>query len=886
MCLAKLLVLLGLFSDAADLVHPTGQQQQRQQNEVLEIHPGPPLVTAETAAAWLTMLRYNGPVKASQVQPAQAMRVPVPPAPSPSGNSSVTGVVVVMNGRDRAMLASTYGLLRVLREALGSDTPVQIFYLGWDEALLPSARRLLEAVPHVQILDLHAAAAAYHRRWHSGGEDDDLLAGAPETTNQLKGHIYSPKQAGWHFKALAALVSSFERVVLLDADALPFARPEDWFALLRSENKSLGLFRDHVPCLQTVSLWLLRHSGLSGAQFCDAAQGQEIDSSAVIVDKTDPRAWRTLHVIEAINRRWPAVISEEASSHLYGDKDTWLIGALLARAQDHFMVVRHPPGYLLSCTFVDTHVGAGELREGRCSVLSWHLHLGEGAQPLYANSRQIFQFYDKLTQDTRDQVVWLRGGGGAVAAAAVMAVQNPTKPLSLTDLLPVPDSGTAQAESSQMTARGAGQVEHSGIVQVVVRQAAGAMAEIVTETGTDADNMTGPAWLQIGRRHASAGHASEAIFAFESAANVSDSSPRIRGELQRRIAHVLLTELHGQKYEHGHYRPASLSAALRAIGLSLQLTPTDPNTWLVAGALGGFLEKAGKGSTAAGLDAMKCYRMATVVDPLHHASWQALATRQLEGRASSLRLKEALHSVEHALSSSPGNAMSWVLRGNILDKLGRATEALTSYCVANNAVPWTNTWRLLKGTDSRGTSVEAQALCSPQYGADLKLGRLQYSGGYSTRARGAIRRRRYADDLESVMDVVSGEIPEAPEGLSKAEQARVFSRRGRFVEAAYRFSDALALSPSAGRAASGVYAPPEAHKLLWSLRAQQCEAIVAAGRRRGDGLDAERGARLQAELPGYCNTDGSVHRGWDGSAQPAKFSQHMHQDAMQRHQEL
>eukprot|EP01047_Picozoa_sp_COSAG01_P143892 COSAG01_NODE_75604_length_194_cov_79.389474_1_plen_50_part_01 len=38
-----------------------------------------------------------------------------------------------------------------------------------------------------------------------------------------------------------------------------------------------------------------------------------------------------------------------------------------------FLLQSHPPGYLLSCTFVDTHVGAGE---GRCSVLSWHLHLG------------------------------------------------------------------------------------------------------------------------------------------------------------------------------------------------------------------------------------------------------------------------------------------------------------------------------------------------------------------------------------------------------------------------------------------------------------------------------------------------------------------------------
>ena len=146
---------------------------------------------------------------------------------------------------------------------------------------------------------------------------------------------------------------------------------------------------------------LLRRVGISPERFCAATANQEIDSSAVVLDKADPLAWRgssarssarlllqyfpyfrhfhcggggacsALHLVEAMNRRWPAAVFEvhnalpcpsaplaytrtgtapalecdfslhhtvqplhrlalQNDNYLSGDKDSWLIAALLA----------------------------------------------------------------------------------------------------------------------------------------------------------------------------------------------------------------------------------------------------------------------------------------------------------------------------------------------------------------------------------------------------------------------------------------------------------------------------------------------------------------------------------------------------------------------------
>eukprot|EP01047_Picozoa_sp_COSAG01_P066411 COSAG01_NODE_9162_length_2532_cov_2.386354_3_plen_395_part_00 len=341
-----MLALMGMVS----LLGATTSPRPPAAAEILRL-PNPAAVSAASAREWLLALRREGPARATAppLQPPSTLSLHVPPLPregaQPLGRSG-DGVVVAVSGRDPAMLAAAYALLCVLRDDLHSRTAVEFFHLGEDEAFSPAARQLFEAKGDVAIRDLRAVAEERRRSWQQAGQGTvlDNDHDAPHATAAAAlgvdgggggdGSGGLPTQRGWHIKPLAVLCASFERVLLLDADAVPFQAPEAFFGLLGHSGRGGGLtlFRDHVPCLTSVNLWLLRQLGLTepqSASFCVLSGGQEIDSSAVVVDTRVPAAWRALHVIEHLNRRWPRAIFEN-DHYLAGDKDTWLIGALLS----------------------------------------------------------------------------------------------------------------------------------------------------------------------------------------------------------------------------------------------------------------------------------------------------------------------------------------------------------------------------------------------------------------------------------------------------------------------------------------------------------------------------------------------------------------------------
>ena len=70
----------------------------------------------------------------------------------------------------------------------------------------------------------------------------------------------------------------------------------------------LYLFRDYVRCLEYISPWLLSRLGVPPPSYCNLTQGQEVDSSAVVLDKRVPMAWRALQLTAALNAPgvWPA----------------------------------------------------------------------------------------------------------------------------------------------------------------------------------------------------------------------------------------------------------------------------------------------------------------------------------------------------------------------------------------------------------------------------------------------------------------------------------------------------------------------------------------------------------------------------------------------------
>ena len=230
------------------------------------------------------------------------------------------------------------------------------------------------------------------------------------------------KKRGWHVKPLAALASSFEQVLVLDADALPLQPPERFFdhpVLQPPAGGSTGggmlLFRDHVHCLTSVSAWLLTELKLTPEAFCEATGGQEIDSSAVVVDKSNPAVWKALHLAEALNRRWHKA-TFEYDQLLSGDKDTWLIAAMLSHPREQEIyrspVSAHPPGFLVMAAADDAACPVGgppgacagvpgevmQLREeSQVVTLSWHCHFDhENAAPLYINSRQLHREHRRL----------------------------------------------------------------------------------------------------------------------------------------------------------------------------------------------------------------------------------------------------------------------------------------------------------------------------------------------------------------------------------------------------------------------------------------------------------------------------------------------------------
>ncbi len=264
------------------------------------------------------------------------LEVPVPPVSVKNSRFRGRGIAVAVNGADPVMLASAFALVRVVRRTFNSSMPIELFYLGPEERFPSVATAQFVAEGAVKIIDLHEAAKRSYDQWcDHDGLRDWRLPGAParapvtaqyETDRAVPNRAKQPphgraglarKKRGWHVKPLTALVSSFEEVVLMDADALPLQHPDSFFRHPKlqpmrprhrgsSEQAAMRmiLFRDHVHCLTSVSAWLLTEIGLSPSSFCKAAAGQEIDSSAVVMDKSDPVVWKALHIAEALNRRW------------------------------------------------------------------------------------------------------------------------------------------------------------------------------------------------------------------------------------------------------------------------------------------------------------------------------------------------------------------------------------------------------------------------------------------------------------------------------------------------------------------------------------------------------------------------------------------------------
>ena len=210
------------------------------------------------------------------------------------GRCSGAGIVICAGGS--VMLANAYVLVRVLRDIHGTELPIEIWHLG--PAEMPDFLAKIFENMGCAILDAQSPGSGKNSR------------------------IYD----GWQLKTFALKHSSFEQVILLDADQVPLCDP----ALLLEwpEYKETGavFWPDVVDIAAENPVWQML--GL------DPGQVRSWESGQMCINKK--MQWRSINLVLAINER-----AESFYRFVYGDKDTFLLAWKLTGS--NFALVPHLP---------------------------------------------------------------------------------------------------------------------------------------------------------------------------------------------------------------------------------------------------------------------------------------------------------------------------------------------------------------------------------------------------------------------------------------------------------------------------------------------------------------------------------------------------------------
>ena len=204
------------------------------------------------------------------------------------------GIVVCAGGA--RMFLNAYVLLRILRETLRSALPIQLWHLGPQE--LSTVMRAL-----IDDLDVEPVDAFAVRAKHPAAVAD-----------------------GWQLKPYAVLHSRFEEVLLLDADQVPVRDPAELFDWPQYKEAGALFWPDIIDLVPDNPVWQL--CGLE-PRHCPS-----LESGQVLIEKQ--RYWRALNLVVFLNEH-----ADTLYQLVYGDKDTFLVGGLLANAT--FSVVPYRP---------------------------------------------------------------------------------------------------------------------------------------------------------------------------------------------------------------------------------------------------------------------------------------------------------------------------------------------------------------------------------------------------------------------------------------------------------------------------------------------------------------------------------------------------------------
>lgn len=140
------------------------------------------------------------------------------------------------------------------------------------------------------------------------------------------------EKGGWQSKIEAIIQAPFDEVLFLDADNFPLRDPEYLFDHLKYKETGVVLWQD---------IW---HWQPDRIKFLNEKYGieltgtRQVEGGQMMFDKT--RCMTGLLEVQKLNRN-----SEETYKIVYGDKDTFLIGMLIAKQP--FYINEHPAGVLV-----------------------------------------------------------------------------------------------------------------------------------------------------------------------------------------------------------------------------------------------------------------------------------------------------------------------------------------------------------------------------------------------------------------------------------------------------------------------------------------------------------------------------------------------------------
>ncbi|EFX00958.1 glycosyl transferase [Grosmannia clavigera kw1407] len=262
-----------------------------------------------------------------------------------SFSDSSAGIVIPAGDKNALFAAHLIGSLRTV---LKSTLPIQIAYAG-DADLSKANRNLLAGVVNdslpIEFLDVSTVFQQ---------DNDDITkiykaeGGEPTKEGEEKPlkreSLHAPffrfldrsSGGGWAFKSFAALATRFEKVILLDADAVFVQPPESLLAQEDFNRTGALLFHDRL-------LWKnafpARHewwhdqirrpsAELSKSLVWSEQYAEEGDSGVVVLDKG-----RVDVLVGLLHTCWQntyAVRQEVTYKILYGDKESWWMGLELA----------------------------------------------------------------------------------------------------------------------------------------------------------------------------------------------------------------------------------------------------------------------------------------------------------------------------------------------------------------------------------------------------------------------------------------------------------------------------------------------------------------------------------------------------------------------------